>query len=202
MKSYRDILTENKQPISEEDLIAGFNFYVVSSNGRSLSRYRIVGGTELNIGSVLKVKHVVIAGDKFKQSVIAKDHVLGQQGNLKVFRTRKLAMIAFKRSGMNMNEEKGDFIDHRRGAWYIYDTNQNIIGGPFKRENEAKREFKRMTEARAMNPSESDAEVIVSYTDIQGRTGMKSFKTRKSFDRWFSKNEGKVKIIDYIKDRD
>jgi hypothetical protein len=154
MKTYRDILLESKEPISDEDLVPGFTFFVLSANGRSLSKYKITGQTELNVGTVLKVKHTVLGGDKFKQDVISKDHVLGRQGSLKVFRTRKQATAAFKRGG-RMNE---------------------------------------MTDA--------EAEVIVTFSDINGKKGKKSFKTRKSFDRWFSKNEGKVKIIDYLKDRD
>jgi hypothetical protein len=164
MKTYRDIIQESREPISELELKPGFTFFVLSANGRSMSKYKITGAQELNVGTVLKVKHTVLAGDKFKQDVISKDHVLGRQGSLKVFRTRKQAMDAFKRGGARMTE-----------AGYT---------------------------SRAMNPSESDAEVIVSYSDLNGRTGMKSFKTRKSFDKWFSKNEGKVRIIDYIKDRD
>lgn len=80
-----------------EDLVPGFIFFVLSANGQSLSRYKITGEKELNVGTVLEVKHTVIAGDKFEQTTIAKDFVLGKKGSLQVFKNRKKAMLAFKK---------------------------------------------------------------------------------------------------------
>jgi hypothetical protein len=139
MQTFKTFINESSE-IAKEDLVPGFTFFVVSKDGRSLSKYKVTGEKELNVGTVLEVKHTVIAGDKFKQDVIAKDYVLGSKGELKVFKKKAAAMKAFK-----LNEaEKGDFIEKRRGKWYIYDSNQNIIGGPFKDEAKAKAEFKRL----------------------------------------------------------
>jgi hypothetical protein len=101
MKTFQDILNENQEPVSDEDLKPGFQFFVVSKNGRSLSRFKITGQQEMNVGTVYKVKHAVLAGDKFKQDFIAKDYVLGRAGGLKVFRKRKPAMAAFKRASFS-----------------------------------------------------------------------------------------------------
>lgn len=98
MKTFQDILEANQEPVTEDDLKPGFQFFVLSKGGRSLSRYKIIGEQEMNVGTVLKVKHAVIAGDKFKQNFIAKDFITGKHG-LTVFRNRKRAMLAFKRAG-------------------------------------------------------------------------------------------------------
>ena len=94
MKTFKTFLIESE--ITKEDLVPGFTFFVVSKNGQSLSRYKVTGEKELNVGTVLEVKHTVVAGDKFKQDMIAKDHVLGAKGDLKVFKKKAAAMKAFK----------------------------------------------------------------------------------------------------------
>ena len=50
--------------------------------------------------------------------------------------------------------------------------------------------------------TDAEAEVVFTYSDLQGKKHKKAFKTRKSFDRWATKNEAKIKIIDFLKDRD
>ena len=42
-------------------------------------------------------------------------------------------------------------------------------------------------------------EVIIMYFDLKEKYHKKGFKSVKSFDRWFSKNEGKVRVHDYLK---
>ena len=96
MKTYRQILQEAKKGrIEKEELIPGFTFFIVSKNGASVSRYKIIDEMEINIGTVLNVKHAVIAGEKFKQDKIAKAFITKE--GLKVFRTRKEAISAFKK---------------------------------------------------------------------------------------------------------
>jgi hypothetical protein len=86
-----------EESVSEKDLVPGFTFFVLSANGQSLSRYKITGEKEMNVGTVLEVNHTVVAGDKFKQTFIAKDFVLGKKGSLQVFKNRKDANKAFKK---------------------------------------------------------------------------------------------------------
>ncbi len=98
MKTFYDILTEGQSELESEDLVPGTNFFVISADGRSLSRYKIKGETELNVGTVLDVNHAHVAGDKIKkQKQISKDFVLGRKGNLQVYKNRKDAVKAFKR---------------------------------------------------------------------------------------------------------
>jgi hypothetical protein len=100
VKTFRNILEAISEPVTEDDLKPGFQFFAVSANGRSLSRYKIMSDEiEQSVGVVFKVRHVVIGGDKFKQNFIAKDFVSGAKGKLKVFRNRKQATLAFKRAG-------------------------------------------------------------------------------------------------------
>jgi hypothetical protein len=88
-------MTDKK--LKADELITGFTFFVLSSNGRSLSRYKIISEIELNLGNFLVVHHAVIAGDKFEQTMIAKDFVLGKKGSLRVFKKRPTAMKEFKK---------------------------------------------------------------------------------------------------------
>lgn len=58
-------------------------------------------------------------------------------------------------------------------------------------------------ESAALNEiTDDEAEVIVTFEDTKGKKGRKAFKTRKAFDKWATKNEGKIKVKDFIKDRD
>jgi hypothetical protein len=93
MKSFKKLM----ESVSGADLVPGFVFFVISKNGQTLSKYKITGEKELGVGTVLEVKHTILAGDKFdKQSVIAKDFVLGKKGSLQVFKKKAAAMKAFK----------------------------------------------------------------------------------------------------------
>ena len=93
MKTFKELL----ESISEGDLVAGFQFFVISPNGRSLSRYKVIGEEEQAVGTVLEVKHTVVAGDKFEQKFIGKDFVLGTKSKgQQVFKKRAQANKAFK----------------------------------------------------------------------------------------------------------
>ncbi len=98
LKTFHDILTEGHSDLEKEDIEPGKTIFVISADGRSLSRYKIKGETELNVGTVLDVNHAHVAGDKIKkQKQISKDFVLGRKGNLKVYKNKKAAMKVFKR---------------------------------------------------------------------------------------------------------
>jgi hypothetical protein len=100
MQTFKNFVESGHYPatseITDADLKPGFTFFVISKNGQSLSKYKMTGEKEISVGTVLEVKHSVIAGDKFKQTQIAKDFVLGKKGDLKVFKKKAPAMKAFK----------------------------------------------------------------------------------------------------------
>lgn len=91
---------EESDKIEQSDLEPGSTFFALSKDGKSLSKFKVTGQKEFNVGPVLQVKHSVIAGDKFKQSVISKDFVLGTKGSLQIFKNRKDAMSAYKKGGI------------------------------------------------------------------------------------------------------
>lgn len=101
MKSFIQILNEAKGPISNEDLVPGFAFFVLSKDGRTVSRFKIIDEVELNVGPTLNVKQTHVAGDKVAQNKIAKEFVTGKKGELGVFRTKKEAISAFKKAGLS-----------------------------------------------------------------------------------------------------
>ena len=101
MKTFKDILIEAKGKIGSDELVPGFSFFVLSKDGRTVSRFKITGEVELNVGAVLNVKQTHVSGDKDKQDKISKDFVLGKKGDIKVFRNKKEAVSAFKRAGIN-----------------------------------------------------------------------------------------------------
>ena len=100
MKSFKQILIEAKGKIEREELVPGFSFFVLSKDGRTVSKFKITGEEELNVGPVLNVKQTHVSGDKVKQNKISKEFVLGTKGDLKVFRSKKEAVSAFKRAGL------------------------------------------------------------------------------------------------------
>ena len=52
---------------------------------------------------------------------------------------------------------------------------------------------------RSKKNRDAACKVIIMYFDLKEKYHKKGFKSVKSFDRWFSKNEGKVRVHDYLK---
>lgn len=110
MKTFTDILNEAKGQIESNELVPGFTFFVLSKNGQTVSRFKITGEVELNVGAVLNVKQGHVSGDKVPQDKISKDFVLGKKGDLQIFRSKKEAVSAFKRAGLNEKIQKNDRV--------------------------------------------------------------------------------------------
>ena len=55
------------------------------------------------------------------------------------------------------------------------------------------------TFAQILAEGDEDFEVIVIWSDIKEKKTKKKFKTRKAFDKWSTKNEGKGKVDEFIK---
>lgn len=90
-------INEGKSEISDGDLVPGFIFFVLSKDGKTVNRFKVVDEVELNVGPTLNVKQGHVAGDKIKQDKISKEFVTGKKGDLRVFKKRADALKAFKK---------------------------------------------------------------------------------------------------------
>ncbi|RKX17754.1 MAG: hypothetical protein DRP51_10320, partial [Candidatus Zixiibacteriota bacterium] len=62
MKTFTDILIEAKGNVESDELVPGFTFFVLSKDGKTASKFKIIGEVELNVGAVLNVKQTHLAG--------------------------------------------------------------------------------------------------------------------------------------------
>lgn len=65
MKKFTEILNEK---IDRSEFVDGFNFYMVNADG--VSRFKVTGKKELNIGEVALVKQTKVAGKPKKQDMV------------------------------------------------------------------------------------------------------------------------------------